>query len=45
MKVYEFGEADKPVIMLFPGTCCYWKSNFGHSDPCFLCQKDVRGKS
>ena len=29
MKVYEFGEADKPVIMLFPGTCCYWKSNPG----------------
>ena len=33
MKVYEFGEADKPVIMLFPGTCCYWKSNFGHVIP------------
>lgn len=30
MKVYEFGDAAKPVIMLFPGTCCYWKSNFGH---------------
>ena len=30
MKVYEFGDANKPVIMLFPGTCCYWKSNFGH---------------
>lgn len=30
MKVYEFGDSDKPVIMLFPGTCCYWKSNFGH---------------
>ena len=30
MKVYEFGDAGKPVIMLFPGTCCYWKNNFGH---------------
>ena len=30
MKVYEFGDDTKPVIMLFPGTCCYWKTNFGH---------------
>lgn len=30
MKVYEFGDQEKPVIMLFPGTCCYWKNNFGH---------------
>ena len=30
MKVYEFGEKEKPCIMLFPGTCCYWKTNFGH---------------
>ena len=30
MKVYEFGDKSKPGIMLFPGTCCYWKSNFGH---------------
>ena len=30
MKVYEFGDTDKPGIMLFPGTCCYWKTNFGH---------------
>ncbi len=30
MKVYAFGDTDKPGIMLFPGTCCYWKSNFGH---------------
>ena len=36
MKVYEFGEADKPVIMLFPGTCCYWKTNFGHVIPGLL---------
>lgn len=30
MKVYEFGNIHKPSIMLFPGTCCYWKTNFGH---------------
>ena len=30
MKIYEFGDKNKPAIMLFPGTCCYWKTNFGH---------------
>lgn len=30
MKIYAFGDANKPTIMLFPGTCCYWKTNFGH---------------
>ena len=30
MKVYEFGEKEKPSIMLFPGTCCHWEGNFGH---------------
>ena len=30
MKVYEFGEKQKPAILLLPGTCCYWRSNFGH---------------
>lgn len=30
MKAYAFGDKEKPVIMLFPGTCCYWKTNFGH---------------
>ena len=30
MKVYPFGDSSKPSIMLFPGTCCYWKTNFGH---------------
>ena len=29
MKVYEFGEQGKPVLMLLPGTGCYWRSNFG----------------
>lgn len=30
MKIYGFGDIHKPSIMLFPGTCCYWKTNFGH---------------
>ena len=33
MKVYEFGEADAPAIMLLPGTCCHWRSNFGRVIP------------
>ena len=28
MKFYEFGDLNKPVIILLPGTCCYWKANF-----------------
>lgn len=28
MKVYTFGEATAPAILLLPGTCCHWKSNF-----------------
>lgn len=28
MKVYSFGDANAPVIMLLPGTCCHWKGNF-----------------
>ena len=30
MKIYEFGDRTNPVLMLFPGTFCHWKSNFGH---------------
>ncbi|MEE1494248.1 MAG: hypothetical protein UF412_05845 [Anaerostipes hadrus] len=30
MKIYKFGDPSKPTIMLFPGTCCYWRTNFGH---------------
>lgn len=30
MTVHEFGETGRPVIMLLPGTMCYWKGNFGH---------------
>lgn len=29
MKIHEFGEKSNPVILLFPGTMCYWKGNFG----------------
>ena len=29
MKVYTFGAEDAPVLLLLPGTCCHWKSNFG----------------
>ena len=28
MKFYEFGELNKPLIILLPGTCCHWKENF-----------------
>ena len=30
MKIHEFGEKKKPVILLLPGTMCYWKGNFGN---------------
>ena len=29
MKIYYFGAEDAPVLLLLPGTCCHWKSNFG----------------
>ena len=29
MKIYPFGAEDAPVLLLLPGTCCHWKSNFG----------------
>ena len=28
MKIYSFGDDSAPVILLLPGTCCHWKSNF-----------------
>ena len=28
MNIYEFGNKENPIIMLFPGTMCYWKGNF-----------------
>lgn len=33
MRVYEFGDTGKPVILLLPGTCCQWKGNFGKVIP------------
>ena len=29
MKIYHFGAEGAPVLLLLPGTCCHWKSNFG----------------
>lgn len=29
MTIHEFGDKNKPVILLLPGTMCYWKGNFG----------------
>ena len=29
MKIHEFGDKSKPVILLLSGTMCYWKGNFG----------------
>lgn len=40
MKVYSFGAENAPVILLLPGTCCHWKSNFGHVIP--LLAQDYR---
>lgn len=28
MKFYEFGDLNRPVTILMPGTCCHWKANF-----------------
>lgn len=28
MKVYSLGNKTGPTLMLLPGTCCHWKSNF-----------------
>ena len=33
MKVYAFGDAKAPAILLLPGTCCHWKGNFGKVIP------------
>ena len=33
MKFYSLGKATAPVIMLLPGTCCHWKSNFAKVIP------------
>lgn len=28
MRFYSFGHQNNPVLLLLPGTCCHWKSNF-----------------
>lgn len=33
MRVYSFGDANTPAILLLPGTCCHWKGNFGKVIP------------
>lgn len=33
MKVYDFGDPAAPALLLLPGTCCHWKSNFSHVIP------------
>lgn len=33
MKFYTFGQKENPVILLLPGTCCHWKTNFGEVIP------------
>lgn len=30
MHIHEFGKKENPVLLLFPGTMCYWKGNFGN---------------
>lgn len=38
MKVYSFGNETAPALLLLPGTCCHWKSNFDRVIP--LLEKD-----
>ena len=33
MKVYSFGAENAPSILLLPGTCCHWRSNFADVIP------------
>ena len=40
MRIYAFGNPDAPAILLLPGTCCHWKSNFGRVIP--LLERDFR---
>ena len=40
MKIYPFGDPSAPVILLLPGTCCHWRSNFAHVIP--LLEPDFR---
>ena len=36
MKVYTFGDAEKPAVLLLPGTCCHWESNIRAAYGCSL---------
>ena len=29
MTIQEFGREENPVLLLLPGTMCFWKGNFG----------------
>ena len=29
MKCYALGKTERPVLRLFPGTCCPWQANPG----------------
>ena len=40
MKIYTFGPETAPALLLLPGTCCHWRSNFGHVIP--LLETDFR---
>ena len=40
MKIYSFGAENAPIVLLLPGTCCHWKSNFGQVIP--LLTEDFR---
>lgn len=40
MKFYEFGSRSAPALMLLPGTCCHWQTNFGAVIP--LLENDFR---
>ena len=36
VKIYSFGSQDAKTLLLLPGTCCHWKSNFGHVIPLLM---------
>jgi hypothetical protein len=36
MKFYSFGDTQKPVILLLPGTCCHWKRSFAAVIPLLM---------
>ena len=36
VKIYSFGSQGAKTLLLLPGTCCHWKSNFGHVIPLLM---------